>query len=158
MKEIALKFKKGEQIIRNIDYFSHMLYPLMKDKKLIQKLYFDLERTCKIIIECVLLYEYKYKRISNFNLSIDLFKKVSKRFNIDGEEIKLIEEIINKANEIKNSQVDFLKKEKYVALRNKQYSLITIDEIKNSLEKIKKIYKKIKENFGKDLLISKYLK
>ncbi len=157
MKEIAEMLEKGKIGIKNVDYFIHMVYPIIKDKKMLQKIFLDLAKSVRIIVEMLILYEYYYKRIPDAKFNLEVFKKIAKRFELSNSEIDLIEEILNKAQEVEKANFDFLKQNSYIIMKNNHFVSFNIDDVKRFSLVVKNLYSKIEERLRKDLLIKRYL-
>lgn len=156
MKKIVADFYNGKKILENSDYFLHTLYPLIKDKRILHKLIFDLEKSCNILIKVLLDYEYSYKRISSNKFNLDIFKKISKKYDLK-DELTVIDEIISKCSKLRSSEVEFLRNNKLVAIKKGEAVTFSFEDLKKYLLFLKLAYKKILLHFRKDLLISRYL-
>lgn len=158
MREVADLFNKSKENLKRVDYFAEILYPRIRDKKMLQKIFLDLVRCMKQIVEALILYEFLYKRITEKKINLEIFKKIATKY-LSTYEIKLIEEHIQKSEEIEKASVDFLKQDSYIVLKNNGNFLnFSIDDVKKSSYELKKIQAKLEEKFRKDLLMSKYLK
>ncbi|MEM4318692.1 MAG: hypothetical protein QW244_01630 [Candidatus Pacearchaeota archaeon] len=158
MREVADLFNKSKENLKRVDYFAEILYPRIRDKKMLQKIFLDLVRCMKQIVEALILYEFLYKRIPEKKINLEIFKKIATKY-LSTYEIKLIEEHIQKSEEIEKASVDFLKQDSYIVLKNNGNFLnFSIDDVKKSSYELKKIQAKLEEKFRKDLLMSKYLK
>lgn len=157
MEEIAKIFLTGKESLRSINYFIHMLYPRLKDKKVLEKIFLDIGKATKNLAEALLLYEQAYKRINVKGFSLDGFKKIAKRY-LNISEIEFIEHCISKAELIQNSSVNFLKQNSYVAMKeNGNFIAFSIDDAKQEFSKLQELYAKIEERLRKDLIMARYL-
>ncbi|MDP2628864.1 MAG: hypothetical protein Q8P15_03125 [Nanoarchaeota archaeon] len=145
-------FWKAEKKIQTLDHLVYVTYPLVKDKKLLLKILVEIKEAVVFCINSVLQYEYLHKQISLSKDSKENFKifreKCSVKYKITEKEIDLITELFNLVQKHKESNFEFVRKEKIVILsENMKTELVTIEKIKDFLLLSKNILKKVKDEF-----------
>ncbi len=150
MEKFLESLNEAERSFRNADHLVYSTYPLVKDKRILLKAIEELKNTLSNCIKAILHYDYLYKRIqlskdpkSNFKTFIE---KSSKRYNISSEEIEIILEVFDFANQHSKSPLEFVKGEKVVILsKNMEPLTLTLEKIKEMLLNSKSILKKTRE-------------
>lgn len=156
MKQIAEKFKEGKKILKNFQYFAFTLFPLLKEKRILKKLLLDLSQCSCLLIETLLAYEAKYKRILKPDFDKNKFKLIGKRW-LSEFQIDLLLRFKSINEKIKESKLELMKENKFLLVENKDWVISDLNELRKNYEELKSIYEKIQKKFEKDLLISKYL-
>jgi len=155
MNEKIQKLKDKTKL--QYDTAFHLLnvtYPLINDPKLLLGIVNNIFLSVEAAIEVILNYEKKLLLISSyteeFQNRFNIFRsKSAKRYNINNEDIKNIEDIYNILILHKKSPVEFRRKDRFI-ICNRNYKMyeITTKEIKNYLEmnqKILQVINKIKQ-------------
>lgn len=140
----------AEKKIRTIDHIIYVTFPLIKDKRLLLKVLSEMNLIVIGIINAVLQYESFHKNIeltkspsSNLNL---FFQKCSLKYEINAEEIRIINHIFDINQEYRKSTIEFMKNDKIVILsEDLTHSIITLEKIKQFLFVIKNILKKVQK-------------
>jgi len=150
MDKFLENLQEANKIIFTVDHMLYVTFPLIKDKKLLLKILIDTKIALSKCISSILQYEYLHKKIKLYNNPKTNFKtfeeKCAKKYNITEQEIKLILELFDFAEEQKKSSMEFMKNGKIVILsQSLQQKIITIEKIKEFLTLTKNILKKIKE-------------
>lgn len=117
--------KNLKEAIRHLHIADHMLYvtfPLIKENRLLLKIFDEIYASIINSINSVLKYERFYKRIdlySNSGDNFDTFIRIAKNYGISNEHLKKIKEIIAINNRHKQSSMEFVKKDKVVIMSDK---------------------------------------
>ncbi len=138
--------KLSQQARRDLKVADHMLnvtYKFVEDPKMlltvVQRLMDGLTNT----MGTILYYERMYKRIppfeDNFDSMYNMFKaRCTRRYEINVEYIKLIEDLYHILREHKKSPVEFSRKDKFVICSdNYRMKVITSEDIKKYIKKAK---------------------
>lgn len=150
MEKFLEYLKIAEERIQTIDHMIYVTFPLIKDKRLLLKILSEMNFIILNAINSILQYEYLYKRINltrdaQTNLRI-FVQQCAPRYKITEQEIKLILELIDLAEQHKKSPFEFIKEEKVIILsENLKPATITIDKAKEFLLTTKSILKKTRE-------------
>ena len=126
---------EAEKILKIAKHFALVIFPAVKDKKILLKVLEEITKVIKNCISSVLQYEYIYKRINlyrNPKTNFEVFKnQCSKRFNINQNEVILIKELFELSEKHRKSAMEFTAKEKVVILSESLETFsLTIDKIK----------------------------
>ncbi len=138
--------KVSQQARRDIKVADHMLnvtYKFVNDPKMLLTVVQRLMEAVKNTMATVLYYERLYKRIPPFEESFDsmynMFKaRCTRRYNINVEYIKLVEDLRHILEQHKKSPVEFSRKDKFVICSdNYRMQVITSEDIKKYINKAK---------------------
>ena len=114
--------KTLREAIRHLHIADHMLYvtfPLVKENRLLLKIFDEIYASIINSINSVLNYEHFCKRInlySSYSNNFDTFIRLSKNYGLSSEHLKKIKEIITINNRHKQSSMEFVKKDKVVIM------------------------------------------
>jgi hypothetical protein len=127
------------------DHIAYVTFPLVKEKKLLLKIFEEIHKSLINMIFAMLVFEKKKIQLNKDNKkNIKNFIKSSKNYKINNEEIKKIIEIIELSNKHHNSAMEFSRKEKVVIMMdNLNISSIDIQKIKEYLSLSKSLYLRI---------------
>ena len=135
-----------EEALKNLKAADHMLiitYPLVGDTKILLNVMDNIFLALSNSMGAILHYERLFKQIPPFNDNFEgkfmMFKnKCMKRYNIDLEYVKLIQEIKETIVLHKNSPVEFKRQDRYIICTdNYRMVAITVNMLKNYLKKTK---------------------
>lgn len=139
----------ANELIKRADHMFYVTYPLIKDNKLIITMAENINNGMICAMDAILMYEKLYKRISiypeDFRVKMDIFKdSVARRYNIDREQIVLIQDLKKFLEEKKSSGTEFVKNDKYVFFNQKQgLKSLGLDKIKQNLNISKEFLRKV---------------
>lgn len=136
---------KKEEAIKNIkvaDHILNMTYPLVKDPKLLKLVLNNIYKALYNTIAMLLYYERYYKKIpafsENYDAMVEVCKDVFKRYNVSKGYIGFLHQIKEMLDIQKNSEIEFVRKEKiFFSSNNYDLKKLTIEEIKDYNEKAK---------------------
>ena len=116
--------KNLKEAIRHLHIADHMLYvtfPLVKENRLLLKIFDEIYASIIRSINSVLKYERFCKRINsyNYNNNFDTFIRIAKNYGLSDEHLKKIKEVIIINKRHKQSSMEFIKKDKIVIMSNK---------------------------------------
>ena len=138
------------------DHILSMTYPIVKDPKLLLSVIENLFLAFTYGMGSVLHYERVFKRIppfpDNFTSKFELFKdKCSRRYNIDSEHLKIIQDIKEIIVAHRKSPMEFSRNESLV-ICNGNYRMKTISSnmMKTYVEKAKLFIKNVSTIVSKD--------
>lgn len=151
MQQFRSLVEKANQSFQIADHLAYMTYPVVNDVKItitiLKNLYFALT-TC---VEALLYFDRLFKRIgplpNDFNSKFYIFKtKTAPRYKIQPQYIPLIEEIGSIIQKHDQSPMVFRRKEKFIICTNNyKVQTITINTIKNYLDKTKPFIQQINQ-------------
>lgn len=150
MEKFLENLEKASKAIRTVDHLFYVTFPLVRDKKLLLKILLEIKIAIASCINSILQYEYLIKRItlnSDPKINLKTFeKKCAWRYEITGEEVKLIFELFNLVEKHKQSPFEFVRNEKIVILsESSDIEILTVEKIKEFLQIGKNILMKIHE-------------
>jgi hypothetical protein len=151
------KFQENlEDAIKNLQIADHLAYitlPLVKDNRLLLKIFDSIYKSIISCINAILNYEYLYKRIKIYKSTEENLQtfvhKCAKNYNLTNKQIKEIKEIIILNKQHKQSAMEFVKKDKVVIMSDslgtqviniqkiKEYLLLSKELLMNAKNKIK---------------------
>jgi len=140
--------KKAFSNFKTADHLTYMTLPLIKDNKLILTILDNINLSLQNGMNSVLEYERLYKRISplpeNFIMRFDKFQLLSRRYEIEEEELNLIKGIKSVIDNHKDSPVEFSRPGKFV-ICSKDFRMrtISVEEIKRYLVLAKGFLRKV---------------
>ncbi|MEK6914403.1 MAG: hypothetical protein AABW83_02020 [Nanoarchaeota archaeon] len=105
--------------LRIADHMAYVTFPLINEHRLLLKIFDEVYLSIINCINCILNYEYLYKRIrlfQSFNENFNLFIRISKNYDLNEEQIKMIKDIIELNRKHKNSAIEFIKQKKVVIM------------------------------------------
>jgi hypothetical protein len=146
------KFQENiQQAIKSLQIADHMTYvtfPLVKEQRLILKIFDEIYKSIIGCINAILNYEYLYKRIQlyeNNNDNLHTFiNKCAKNYTLNNEQIKKIKEILELNKKHKQSAMEFVKKDRVVILSdNLKTQVLNIQIIKQYLLLAKELLMKV---------------
>lgn len=139
--------EKAKKQLRTADHLTYITFPVVNENKLLLKILEEVNISIKNTISAILHYEYLYKRIRLYKKqkeNLKTFKKISKKYGINKEQLKKIIEIMKIAERHKNSPFEFSKKNKIVIMSdNTKTDTLTIKNIKNYLIEAKDLIRKV---------------
>ena len=152
------KFQENlQEAIRALQIADHMTYvtfPLVKEQRLILKIFDEIYKSIIGCINAILNYEYLYKRIKLYRDNNDnmqtFIDKCAKNYTLNNEQIKKIKEILDLNKKHKQSAMEFVKKDKVVILSDSlKTQVLTIQIIKQYLLLAKELLMKVNEKMKK---------
>ncbi|MGM5481934.1 MAG: hypothetical protein ACQESF_00585 [Nanobdellota archaeon] len=143
MEKFEVCAKGAKQDLKVADHMVNVTYKFVQDPKILLTVLQRLMSAVENTMGTILYYERLYKRIPHFSESFEsmynLFKaRLTRRYQINVEYIKLIEDLREILEKHKKSPVEFKRKDKFV-ICSEDYRLrvITPDKIKNYINKAK---------------------
>ncbi len=154
MEDFLRLLYEANKAFKTADHLTYVTYPLIQETKLLLAITENLYSAMVKGVEAVLEYDQLYKRISllprEFQSKLEIFKTKSvKRYNIDGNYFRLINDLREIIVYHKKSPIEFTRRNKYVICLN-DYRIKTLDlkktkkdvvEVKGFIEKINSILK-----------------
>lgn len=136
--------------LRTADHMAYVTYPLLKEKMILFEILNNVYSSILNIINAVLQYDYLYKRINLYKdaeTNLQTFReKCAPRYSINREEIGKIGEIMEIMGRHKNSQMEFMRKDKLVIMgENMHTETLTLEKIREFVFIAKIIQKKTEE-------------
>jgi len=147
MQNFQKNIAEALRSLKIADHMTYVTYPLVKETKILLKIFNEIYNSILNCIRAILNYEYFYKRINLYSDEKENIKsfidEYYKKYKIKKEHIKKIKEILEIYEKHKSSPLEFAKKEKIVILSD-NLSVNTLD-----LRKIKEYLLLAKEIFLK---------
>ncbi|MGD9276775.1 MAG: hypothetical protein PVJ67_06410 [Candidatus Pacearchaeota archaeon] len=149
MEKFFENLQSAEKIIFSCDHLLYVVFPLVKDKKILLKILTDTKDAIAKCINSILQYEYIYKKIKLYKTPEENFKvfkeKSASRFGIDKKEISLIINLFDLIDFHEKSSMEFIKDGKIVILSEGMKSeTVSVKKIREFLNLSKKILKEAK--------------
>ncbi|MBU1251970.1 MAG: hypothetical protein KJ905_03345 [Nanoarchaeota archaeon] len=147
MEKFIEKITESERIIKTADHMIYMVFPMIKDKRILLKSLSEIKKAVVNCITIILQYEYVHKRINlhknpqaNFKTFVE---KCATRYEITEDEIKAIIELFDLVEKHKKSSMEFIKDDKIIILSDRMKpETLTLERTKNFLEVSKNILRK----------------
>ncbi|MFW6450130.1 MAG: hypothetical protein ACOCZ6_03680 [Nanoarchaeota archaeon] len=143
MEQYESSSMQARQDLKVADHMMNVTYKFVDDPKVLLTIIQRLMDAVNNTMATILYYERLYKRIPPFNNTFEnmyyLFKaRCTRRYQINVEYIKLIEELREILNQHKKSPVEFKRKDKFV-ICSEDYKMrvISAEKIKNYINKAK---------------------
>ncbi len=118
-EEFQKNLREAVRHLQIADHMTYVTFPLVNENRLLLKIFDEIYNSIIGCVNCILNYEYLYKRIrlydghsDNFGTFVDL----AKEYDLSNEQIKKIEEIIEVNKRHKDSAMEFVKGNKVVIL------------------------------------------
>ena len=146
--------KEAIRALQIADHMTYVTFPLVKEQRLILKIFDEIYKSIIGCINAILNYEYLYKRIKLYRDNKDnmqtFIDKCAKNYTLNNEQIKKIKEILELNKKHKQSAMEFVKKDKVVILSdNLKTQVLTIQIIKQYLLLAKELLMKVNEKMKK---------
>jgi len=129
------------------DHMAYVTYPLVKEKKLLLKIFDEMYKSVINLVCASLIFENKKKNIKfnkDLKENMKIFIKLSKNYRITSEEIKKMSELIEINYKHKTSAMEFSRKENVVMMMdNLDTFSLDIRKIKEYITLSKSLYLKI---------------
>ncbi len=120
MEKFQENLKEAIRALQIADHMTYVTFPLVKEQRLILKIFDEIYKSIIGCINAILNYEYLYKRIKLYRDNNDNMQtfigKCAKNYTLNNEQIKKIKEIIELNKRHKQSAMEFVKKDKIVIL------------------------------------------
>lgn len=119
MEEFDKTLKEAIRHLHIADHMTYVTFPLVKENRLLLKIFDEIYASIINSINSVLNYEHFCKRInlySNYSNNFDTFIRIAKNYGLSSEHLKKIKEIITINNRHKQSSMEFVKKDKVVIM------------------------------------------
>ncbi len=139
-------FSKADHSIRAADHLAYIIYPLLKDEKLLKQIFNEIS-TCTINIINAILYQ-AHKKGEHLSQdkrqNFEFFKKYSSKF-LTPEEIQTLSHLFEIVEQHKTNSVDFIRKDSFIIMINgSKTESITLDKIKMYINLLKSAVQKFK--------------
>lgn len=151
MEKFLQNLEEANREINSVDHLANVVYPLVKDKKILLKILTETSDAVKKIIVTILQYDYIKKRIQ---LSKDpkenfkIFIESSAKFHKLETEAKKIVELFSLIDKHKQSTMEFVRGDKIVIVtENMNTTVLTLEKVKEFIILAKSLMKKLREDF-----------
>jgi len=146
--------KEALKALQIADHMTYVTFPLIKEQRLILKIFDEIYKSIIGCINAILNYEHLYKRIKLYRDNNDNMQtfmgKCAKNYTLNNEQIKKIKEILDLNKKHKQSAMEFVKKDKVVILSDSlKTQVLTIQIIKQYLLLAKELLMKVNEKMKK---------
>ncbi len=144
MEEFQKNLKEAIRHLQIADHMAYVTFPLIREKKLLLKIFDEIYASIINSINSVLIYE----NISNKN-NFEAFSKIAKEYHLLNEQIKKIKEIIEINQKHKESAVEFFRNDRIVILSaNLGTNTISLDDLKKYVLVAKDFIVKVSAKFN----------
>ncbi len=153
-EKFQVNLKEAIRALQIADHMTYVTFPLVKEQRLILKIFDEIYKSIIGCINAILNYEYLYKRIKLYRDNNDnmqtFIDKCAKNYTLNNEQIKKIKEILELNKKHKQSAMEFVKKDKVVILSDSlKTQVLTIQIIKQYLLLAKELLMKVNEKMKK---------
>ena len=153
-EKFQTNLKEAIRALQIADHMTYVTFPLVKEQRLILKIFDEIYKSIIGCINAILNYEYLYKRIKLYRDNNDnmqtFIDKCAKNYTLNNEQIKKIKEILELNKKHKQSAMEFVKKDKVVILSDSlKTQVLTIQIIKQYLLLAKELLMKVNEKMKK---------
>lgn len=150
MEKFQENLKEAIRALQIADHMTYVTFPLVKEQRLILKIFDEIYKSIIGCINAILNYEYLYKRIKLYRDTNDnmqtFINKCAKNYTLNNEQIKKIKEILELNKRHKQSAMEFVKKDKIVILSDSlKTQILNIQTIKQYLLIAKELLMKVNE-------------
>jgi hypothetical protein len=147
--QIKESLNEATRTLKIADHMTYVTFPLVKEQRLMLKIFDEIYKSIINTITAVLQYEYVNNKIKIYKDKDENLKnfidKYAKNYEINLEEIKKIKEIIDINYYCTQSSMEFVKREKIVIMSdNLDLQILNIEKIKGYLVVAKEILKKVR--------------
>ena len=146
MEKYAESLAQAQKALQIADHMTYITFPLVKEKRLLLKVLTELGSSILSAINSILQFEYTWKRIqlySDARANFETFKRVSQRYSISPEQLKILTEILSLSERHKKSPFEFVKNDKIVIMsEGLAPSYLTLEKIKLYLLETKNLVRK----------------
>jgi hypothetical protein len=148
MEKFHSALESASKTLQTADHLIYITFPLIKDNRLLIKIFSEIYTSVLSVVNAVLQYDYAYKRIMLYSDARTNFKnfreKCAPRFGITSEEVVKMIEIFKIMEEHRQSPMEFVKMDKFVILSDSlQTDVVTIEKLKEYLLVARKILQKV---------------
>jgi hypothetical protein len=142
--------KEAVRTLKIADHMAYVTFPLVREQRLLLKIFDEIYKSIINTITAVLEYEYITNKIKIYKDKDENLKnfidKYARNYNINSDEINKIKEIIDIHYYHIKSSMEFVKNEKIVIMSdNLDLQILNIEKIKEYLVVAKEILRKVNE-------------
>lgn len=143
-------FSKADHSIRAADHLAYIIYPLLKDEKLLKQVFNEIS-TCTISIINAILYHAHRRGIvlsQDKKQNFEFFKTYSSKF-LTQDEIQNLSRLYEIVEHYNANSIDFIRKDSFIIMiQGSKTESITLDKIKIYINLLKSIINKFKAYQG----------
>jgi len=148
VENFQLSLEDAEKAIAGADRMIYMIYPIIKENKLLIKILEEIYNSMVAVVKAILQYEYFYKRIRMYTdaeTNFEIFTGCIDRYGIPSEYITTIKKVFLLFRRHKCSPMEFARKEKFVIMSDSlRTDSITLADLRYYLSVAKDILHKAK--------------
>ena len=138
----------GNRLFKAADHLAYVTYPFLKDNKLITSITENLYSSLISLMTALLHFEAYNRRIEHmpedFNGKLALLKEhCAKRYSLDENHIKIIQDLHNLMKERKTSIMEFYRNDKFIVYNDSGVKSISIRTLRSYLFISKDFIRKI---------------
>jgi len=138
--------KKARQQYDIADHMAYVSFVILKEKRLMIKIVNEMYNSVISLIKAMLVFEAEKRRIrlsSDSSVNFKTFRERVAGVYLNKTELNNILNIMQLEKEHKQSEMEFVKQEKFVILNGEKYETLTIDKLKEMLSTLKGSLNKI---------------
>lgn len=144
--EVEIFKQKANRLFQTADHLTYMVYPMVKDNKLLMGIVKDLDDANKCAMDIIINNERKQKRIKalpdNFHTKLVAFRQhCAARYGVSDDIIQSIAELRDIVEEHNKSTVEFSRKDRFLIFSEgyDKMNVIEFSKLKNHLNKTRKL-------------------
>ncbi len=145
--------EKSESSLKIADHMAYIVYPLLKDNKLIKKVLDEVSNSTINLINSILSFEHKIHRLrltQDKRENIALFKNVSEQIGLSFEETKNLIESLELSDMHKRSSFECMRSNNILITTESGNELVSLDKLKSHINTLKFRIQKFK-NYSEKL-------
>ena len=141
--------REANKTLQTADHLAYVTYPIVNELKLLVTIAENVYLSMSFGMEALLRYDLLYKRISyipqDFTSKLEVFKRVSMRYNIERMHVSALKDIRELLEHQKKSPVEFTRKDKLIMFSSnyKVQKTINIDKVKEYINNAKPFIAKV---------------
>jgi len=141
-------FEKAEKSFQAADHVTYIVYPLLKDTKLLKKSLEEVFISVTNLVNSILVFEQRNQRVKlshDKNQNLESFKTISKKMDISEPECSLLLEMVELNEKHQKSPSEFMRNEKIlILLDNTKIETITLEKLKSYINILKSSIQKFR--------------
>lgn len=147
--QIQSLLKEANKTLQTADHLAYVTYPIVNELKLLVTITQNIYLSMSLGMEALLRYDLYYRRISfipsDFETRLEVFKKVSARYNIERIHLSTLRDIKELLEHQKKSPVEFTRKDKLIMFspNYRVQKTMSIDKVKEYINNAKPFIAKV---------------
>lgn len=140
-------FEKSKQHFKIADHMAYVSMTILKDNRLMIKILSELSESVKALILALLHYYHSKNLIKLYKdpvMNLKTFKEKIGIKYLTNSELNTISSILDIQAKHKESELEFVKRDKFVIFLGSRYETLTIEKLKEFLSLVRKFISNVK--------------